>query len=122
MTRKQLLFAPLILILAMLACNVPSAQGPASSNAAVGTITALAAALQAAQNTPAALPATAAAPATPTNTPLPSDTPTITLTPTETMTLTPTVPMVTVSQATNCRTGPGIVYDQVSSLSIGQSA
>jgi len=35
---------------------------------------------------------------------------------------TPTIPTVTVSENTNCRTGPGKQYDQIDVLEIGQSA
>jgi hypothetical protein len=112
----------------MLACNLPSAQadpGPAVPNDSAGaTITALAATIQAqSQSSPAP-----AASNTPENTAKPSDTPTVTLTPTNiptstvTLTSTPSVPMVTVSQTTNCRTGPGTVYGLISALNPGGSA
>ena len=55
-------------------------------------------------------------PVGPTETPEPTDTPTITPTPT------PSVPMVSVSVNTNCRTGPGTVYDLVGGLLVGESA
>lgn len=64
-------------------------------------------------------------PATPTNTFLaepPTFTPTITLTPTPLFTATPTVPLITVSVATNCRVGPGRVYDRVGALLVGEFA
>lgn len=35
---------------------------------------------------------------------------------------TPSVPMISVSVNTNCRTGPGIIYDLISALLIGQKA
>ena len=46
------------------------------------------------------------------------------ITPTPTITLTPTlsVPMVTVSVNTNCRTGPGKVYDWLGALLVGEQA
>jgi len=54
-------------------------------------------------------------------TPLPSST--ATPSPTLAQTATPTIPVVTVSQETNCRTGPGIVYDiQGDSFEVGESA
>jgi hypothetical protein len=124
MSKKNLFLIALLLTLALSACNLPSAQKTSSADA---TITALAAIIEAQK-----LPTNAAAPAT--NTPLPSDTPTVqftltamptstvTLTPTITLTPTPSVPMVTVSQTTNCRTGPGTVYDLLGSLSPGQTA
>ncbi|OQX61373.1 MAG: hypothetical protein B5M51_08090 [Anaerolinea sp. 4484_236] len=49
-------------------------------------------------------------------------TPTITFTPTITLTPTPSIPMVSVSQNTNCRSGPGIVYDYLGALLIGEKA
>jgi len=47
-------------------------------------------------------------------TPVPSDTPTITLTPT------PDIPQVSLSQATNCRTGPGVIYGFIITIQAGQ--
>ena len=47
-------------------------------------------------------------------TPVPSDTPTITLTPT------PDTPQVSLSQATNCRTGPGVIYGFIITIQAGQ--
>ena len=61
---------------------------------------------------------------TPTESPSPTVThteaPTLTLT--LTATVTPSIPMVTVSVATNCRTGPGKIYDWVSVLDVGRQA
>lgn len=48
------------------------------------------------------------------DTPTPSDTPTITLTPT------PAIPQVSVSQATNCRTGPAVYYTYQTTINVGQ--
>ncbi len=104
MNRKQLLFVPALLILAALACNAPSAQG----NPAAATITALAATIQA-QNAPGSTD-------TPASAVLPAGAATVTLTPT------PSVPIVTVSQATNCRSGPGIDYDLLGAVNVGQTA
>lgn len=57
---------------------------------------------------------------------IPTDTPTEPTidqpTPTTAFTATLSVPMVEVSVNTNCRTGPGIVYDLISALLIGQEA
>jgi hypothetical protein len=49
-------------------------------------------------------------------------TPTITLTPTVTLTPTPSVPMVSVSVNTNCRYGPGMVYEYLGGLLVGETA
>jgi uncharacterized protein YgiM (DUF1202 family) len=65
---------------------------------------------------------TAMIPATPTLTPTSPFTPTITDTPTPTFTLTLAAPMVSVSMDTNCRTGPGNVYDLIGGLKIGETA
>lgn len=54
----------------------------------------------------------------PSQTPTPSSTPT----PTDTQTPTPPPPMVSVSSATNCRTGPGSAYRLVMSLLPGEIA
>jgi hypothetical protein len=52
----------------------------------------------------------------------PTLTPTETLTPTPIFTSTPAVPQISVSVATNCRVGPGRVYDRVGALLVGQVA
>ena len=52
----------------------------------------------------------------------PTFTPTVTLTSTPVFTSTPLVPLISVSVATNCRTGPGRVYDRVGALLVGQTA
>jgi hypothetical protein len=54
----------------------------------------------------------------------PSDTvtPTITLTPTVTLTPTSSVPMVSVSVNTNCRYGPGMIYEYLGGLLVGETA
>jgi uncharacterized protein YgiM (DUF1202 family) len=77
------------------------------------------AATQAAQ-TELANQATASMAAMESNTPQFTFTPS--LTPTLTFTFTPTVPMVTVSVATNCRSGPGDPYSILGVLAVGQSA
>jgi hypothetical protein len=56
----------------------------------------------------------------PTSTDIPVDAPTDPLPDQPTATL--SVPMVSVSVNTNCRTGPGTVYDRISALLIGQEA
>jgi len=77
------------------------------------------AATQAAQ-TELANQATASQEAMATNTPQFTFTPS--LTPTLTFTFTPSVPMVSVSVATNCRSGPGNLYSILGVLATGQSA
>lgn len=67
--------------------------------------------------------------ALPTDTPIftftpepPTFTPTVTLTSTPVFTSTPVVPLISVSVATNCRVGPGRIYDRVGALLVGQTA
>jgi hypothetical protein len=52
----------------------------------------------------------------------PTFTPTVTLTSTPVFTSTPLVPLISVSLATNCREGPGRIYDRVGALLVGQTA
>lgn len=56
----------------------------------------------------------------PTITPSPSPSPTITLSPTPVFTSTPSIPVISVSVPTNCRVGPGKVYDRVGALLVGE--
>jgi hypothetical protein len=99
--------AGISLILALLGCNMPLDQVPAPREVQ----TAAALTVQAAIMTPSR-----AATSTPTvsASPLPA-TASSTATAAETMTLTPTysVPMLTVRESTNCRSGPGQDYDVV---------
>jgi uncharacterized protein YgiM (DUF1202 family) len=60
--------------------------------------------------------------AQPTSFELPEFTATITVAPAITSTLPPSVPMVSVSVNTNCRTGPGISYDLLAGLLVGEKA
>ena len=108
MNTKRTLLALSVLLVAILACNLPA--GPAAQQPDLAaTITAQALILLQTSNTPAST-------STPAFTEVPSLTPTITLTPT------PAVPEVSVTAATNCRTGPGTVYDLVYTMQPGQTA
>jgi hypothetical protein len=100
MSTRNALLALNALLVAALACNMP-AGGPAVPVQAAGP--------EVAAQPPVEIPVTG-----PIETLLPSPTPTITLTPTS------SVPMVSVSVNTNCRTGPGVVYDLVGALLIGE--
>jgi len=128
--RKRALTVVAVILLATLACGLPGVETPAlpgpESNAQVTAVieTALA---QAAQTlTQAAVESSLAPPppsdttapeatATPSLTPLPSQTPLPSETPT------PIVPMISVSVATNCRVGPGKVYDYRGALLPGET-
>jgi len=108
---KKIFIVGLILILGLSACNLPS-QAPGTSTPEsdiMATATALALTFAAQGSQPAATQI-------PSSTSFPTDIPTITLT------ATPTVPMATVSVNTNCRTGPGVVYDLIGALLVGEQA
>lgn len=120
---------PLLVCLALLgilACGlpeIPQAYQLTDSTSIAQTVQA------AVQLTQSAIPAAAVtASNTPvnqaTNTSTP-DTPTLTLTatlsPTPLSTVTPLVPMISVSVPTNCRVGPGKVYEMVGALLVGET-
>jgi len=101
MFNKRLLLSIFIVIFGLTACNLPSAeQVPPPSDvqtAAALTVEAL------------IVPAASATLQTPTQ----PDTPTPTFAPTGTITPTYSVPVLTVREQTNCRTGPGQDYEVV---------
>lgn len=99
--KKSILVLSILLITALSACNLPSGEATESPTPDLAlTITALAAG----SNTPDA----------------PQETATPEFTATPELTSTPSVPEVTVSQNTNCRTGPSVQYDNIGALVIGQ--
>ena len=106
--RKLTLLLSVLLIAALSACNLPGGAPEETATADLAlTITALANSGQ--TSTPGA-PVGSQETATPQ------------FTATAGPTSTPSVPEVTVSQNTNCRTGPGVVYDNIGALLIGQKA
>lgn len=115
------LFSLFVLIaFSLAACNMPAGQDPNADLAL--TITAQALLLQ-----PGTIPQTQPGgqqpePQQPQASSTPQFTPTPEFTATPSLTFTPTVPQVTVSQNTNCRTGPGQAYDIIDALLIGQTA
>lgn len=101
-----------MLIIATLACNLPTVQQVPPLEAidvVAATQTSAALTLAALQN-PNQPPAQ------------PAFTTTITQTPTITPTGTLSTPMVSVSVDTNCRTGPGVLYDYLTALLVGEKA
>ncbi len=140
---RKHIFRPFTLLvflaLVTLACgiNFPAAE-PVSAPTQVPvemiyTAAAETLAAQLTQNAPPELPPTATLPSegeppqsgeplmpTFTFTPLFSETPT--LTETLPFTPTPTQPTITAQQNTNCRRGPGPIYERVGSLNIGQTS
>ncbi|MBN1303798.1 MAG: hypothetical protein JXA13_05130 [Anaerolineales bacterium] len=110
MVKKNYLSAVILfgMVSGLLSCNLPtSVQGlPTGTPNIVGTTV--------------AGTLTAAAPL-PTATGLPS-VPTATLVPARQPSATPSVPQVWVSVDTNCRVGPGKIYDRVGGLMVGETA
>lgn len=105
-------FVAVFLSFSLLACNLP-AQTPQiepQTDPLAGTMTALAATIQAQDSQPAA---TNTPPGPP---PLPSETATLEFT------NTPSVPLVSVSLDTNCRSGPGKEFDYLGALLVGEKA
>jgi hypothetical protein len=118
-----ILLSVVILLVVSQACTLPgiSTSGPNSVNTAIAqtivvglTQTAGAVIPIDIENSP-----TAAQTFTPE---LPTLTPTETLTPTPVSTYTPLIPQISVSVATNCRVGPGKVYDRMGALLVGEVA
>jgi hypothetical protein len=111
-------------MIAALACTTPNVtiiSTPDSNLISTTVAQTVAAALT--QTAQPFIPITGDATPTSTFTPEPPTlTPTATLSPTPIFTFTPAVPQITVSVATNCRVGPGKVYDRVGALLVGEVA
>ncbi|MBW7918489.1 MAG: hypothetical protein DYG87_11030 [Anaerolineae bacterium CFX3] len=107
------------LLLAALACNLPGGTAPTQPEpgAAATAVAQTVAAAVSQTLVPSTAPPSLASEA-PADTPAPSPT----LSPTLYFTDTPAVPMISVSMDTNCRVGPGVVYDLVGGLFVGQTA
>jgi hypothetical protein len=119
--RKRHIHIPLaaliFLLAASLACGLPAPAATPDPNTLATSIVQTVAARQTEAslvNPPAAT--FTASPPTPSLPPLPS------LTPTPDFTATPEIPLISVSVATNCRAGPGVLYEQVGVLLVGQTA
>lgn len=97
--------AGLSIILTLLACNVPGVVQPTLVGDQTSTVTATT--TQEPTRNASAVPPTATLSRTPGITASPNGSPTVTVTPTY------SVPMLTVQEPTNCRTGPGEDYDVV---------
>ena len=108
---KGVFFLFSTLIVAALACNLPASAPPTASPTIdverEATLTSIVLTRDAGQNLPPVQP---------------EFTPTITLSPTIPPTGTLSIPMVSVSVDTNCRTGPGVIYDYLTSLMVGEKA
>lgn len=126
---RRICFSAAALLLASLACTgMPVFSTP--DTATISTFFAQTVIADLTKNAPqATLSATFEATSTftftpepPTFTPIETLTPTQTLTATPTFTLTPLIPLISVSVPTNCRNGPGKVYEWVGALLVGEIA
>src|SRR5688572_23081629 len=101
-----------VLVLAILACNMPFEQIPPPGEVQ----TAAALTVLAAVSTRTSAPTDSASATPRPRTPSPTDSPD------ETTTITPTysVPILTVRESTNCRTGPGEEYEVVITYQTGK--
>jgi hypothetical protein len=110
--RTGIIFIISALVIAALSCNLPSGASAPADDASASQIPAVATQADVQDQNP-----TAGQPD-----PTATDTPTPSLTPSITPTMTPSIPMVSVSVNTNCRKGPGIVYDNLAALLVGEQA
>ena len=124
----RIYFPAIALMLASLACSMPVFSAP--DTGAISTSAAQTVIAGLTQNVPqatssATLEATSTVtftPEPPTFTPTETLTPTQTLTATPSLTFTPLIPLISVSVPTNCRNGPGKVYEMVGALLVGEFA
>jgi hypothetical protein len=100
---KRTLIASLVLMLAILACNLPSAGEPTQS--------------------PDVLPVATGTSVLPSDTPIPTFTSLPTDTPFPSLTPTPTIPIAwPLDKGVNCRFGPGTEWATIGGLLVGQTA
>jgi len=104
-----------VLVSASFACQNGAPKIPTPDPNFIGTTIAQTVVAAMTQTVQPLIPLTGASP-TATYTPKP------TLTPTIVITTTPLTPQITVSVATNCRVGPGKVYDRAGGLMVGEVA
>ncbi len=114
MQRRKIFLIISASLLFILACNIgnstPATQTPLTLNSGIAT------------SVEETLRASGVILATPINTETPTLTPPPTFTSTPAFTATPTIPFASVSVNTNCRTGPGKVYDYLGALMVGEKA
>ncbi len=113
--KKKILFIIFALLLVTLACNINQTT-PTPDGNAVATSVALTV------EASGQVPPTVAGIPSPLPTMTPAIPPTVTFTPTIALSATPSVPMASVSENTNCRTGPGKVYDYIGAFTVGEKA
>src|SRR5690349_19186621 len=114
------IYLPIVMLLCVsFACAAPASPAPILDPNAVNTLI-----VQTAQKalTLSAVPNKPLQTETPSPTLTSSSTPTQTFTVTPNYTFTPLVPIISVSVDTNCRSGPGKVYDYKGALLVGETA
>jgi len=111
-------------LLALSGCNLPTAGEDALQTRIAGTVAAenLAQAPVGTSDVQPPGPDIPIPTLTATLSPTVTLSPTLTLSPTITLTSTLEAPMVSVSTSTNCRTGPGTIFDIVGALMVGEQA
>jgi len=109
-------------LFALAGCNLPSAEQNSFQTSVAGTLAAENAGIPSAEPVDINLPPPPLPSPTLTATLNPTFTPTITTSPTITLTPTLETPIVSVSTNTNCRTGPGTIYDIEGVLLVGEQA
>ncbi len=119
MPRSNRILLSCIVLITILACNMPAGQTPTVPPDFISTITAQAQLLQQPPNSQPAQSANLSTPEPPIQVVF-TDTPAFT--PTITLTSSPSTAMITVSADTNCRSGPGKEYDNLGALLINESA
>ena len=117
--KKKILFIISGAFLVILACTLSSTPPAPEVPNGNAIATSVALTVEASGQIP---PAAALPSPLPMITPSPAQPPTEAATPTITLTATPSVPMVSVSIDTNCRTGPGKVYDRIGALMTNETA
>ena len=114
-----------VLLILTQACGVPNFPAPTEDLNFLGTAVMSTMISGATQTTVAGITPTSLISPSPlaTSTPeVPTATPSATLSPTPVFSATATIPLISVTVATNCRVGPGRVYDRVGALLVGQVA
>ena len=121
---KRTLIAWGCALVATVACNLPFVSSESDLDPEALQTSVASTLVAQLTETAAAAPATTgpALTAPSANTPEPLPTASATLTPTFTLTPTPSVPMVGVTVNTNCRFGPGVAYDYLGALLVGETS
>jgi hypothetical protein len=119
-----ILLSVTVLLVLSLACGLPAipVTGPTPDASTLGTAIAQTMVSALTRTAVAAAPINLANSQTAAITLTPTFTPSATLSPTPLYTATPLVPLISVSVNTNCRIGPGQVYDRVGALMVGETA